>query len=207
MGLSVHRSAKYYLIGMFFNLFAPGTVGGDVSRIFYLARDGQEAGAKGRVCDDLARDVSVLVIAPSVCSCWSGWARSGCSVVSRIRGSADGSFCHVLLSGGFFSRRHLLPLANAGVLPEDGHPMVAKFRLALQSYRTRWRASGGAAVVSRRPSNSSLDASRDGPALGLEVPFSFCLIVYPLVGTFAAIPVSFNGIGAARMRLSSLCLA
>ena len=30
---------NFYLIGMFFNLFAPGTVGGDVSRIYYLARD------------------------------------------------------------------------------------------------------------------------------------------------------------------------
>src|SRR3970040_604231 len=26
----------YYLIGMFFNLFAPGTVGGGVSRVYYL---------------------------------------------------------------------------------------------------------------------------------------------------------------------------
>ena len=34
-----------------------------------------------------------------------------------------------------------------------------------------------------------------GRALGLEVPLSFCIIVYPLVGTFAAIPVSLNGLG------------
>jgi hypothetical protein len=34
-----------------------------------------------------------------------------------------------------------------------------------------------------------------GRALSLEVPFSYCIIVYPLVGTFAAIPVSLNGIG------------
>jgi glycosyltransferase 2 family protein len=34
-----------------------------------------------------------------------------------------------------------------------------------------------------------------GRALGLEVPLAFCLIVYPLVGTFAAIPVSLNGLG------------
>ena len=27
------------------------------------------------------------------------------------------------------------------------------------------------------------------------MPFSFCLIVYPLVGTFAAIPISLNGLG------------
>jgi hypothetical protein len=34
-----------------------------------------------------------------------------------------------------------------------------------------------------------------GRALDLELPFSFCLIIYPLVGTFAAIPVSLNGLG------------
>jgi hypothetical protein len=34
-----------------------------------------------------------------------------------------------------------------------------------------------------------------GRALDLEVPFSFCLIIYPLVGTFAAIPISLNGLG------------
>jgi uncharacterized membrane protein YbhN (UPF0104 family) len=34
-----------------------------------------------------------------------------------------------------------------------------------------------------------------GRALGLEVPFSFCLIAYPLVGTFAAIPITLNGLG------------
>jgi glycosyltransferase 2 family protein len=34
-----------------------------------------------------------------------------------------------------------------------------------------------------------------GRALGLDVPFSFCIIVYPLVGTFSAIPISLNGLG------------
>ena len=39
----------YYLIGMFFNLFAPGTVGGDVSRVYYLARNDKNSLGKGRV--------------------------------------------------------------------------------------------------------------------------------------------------------------
>ena len=34
-----------------------------------------------------------------------------------------------------------------------------------------------------------------GLALHLSVPFSFCLIVYPLVGTFSAMPISVNGFG------------
>jgi uncharacterized membrane protein YbhN (UPF0104 family) len=34
-----------------------------------------------------------------------------------------------------------------------------------------------------------------GRALQINVPFSFCIILYPLVGTFAALPVSLNGLG------------
>jgi hypothetical protein len=29
----------------------------------------------------------------------------------------------------------------------------------------------------------------------LDLPWSFCFILYPLVGTFSALPVSLNGIG------------
>ena len=50
----------YYLIGMFFNLFAPGTVGGDVTRVYYLARDPESirVGPRrrgGRLRDNSAR--------------------------------------------------------------------------------------------------------------------------------------------------------
>src|SRR5262245_39586473 len=34
-----------------------------------------------------------------------------------------------------------------------------------------------------------------GWALQIEIPFSYSIILYPLVGTFAAIPISLNGIG------------
>ncbi len=45
---------------MFFNLFAPGTVGGDVSRVVYLARD-QESHAKGRAVTTTHAAMSVLM--------------------------------------------------------------------------------------------------------------------------------------------------
>src|SRR5687768_1235456 len=51
---------RYYLIGMFFNLFAPGTVGGDVSRVYYLVRD-EEAHAKGRAVTTVHAAMSVLM--------------------------------------------------------------------------------------------------------------------------------------------------
>jgi glycosyltransferase 2 family protein len=34
-----------------------------------------------------------------------------------------------------------------------------------------------------------------GRALDFDIPFSYALIIYPLVGTFSALPVSLNGIG------------
>src|SRR4030095_12289757 len=51
---------RYYLIGMFFNLFAPGTVGGDVSRVYYLVKD-EEAHAKGRPVTTVHAAMSVLM--------------------------------------------------------------------------------------------------------------------------------------------------
>jgi hypothetical protein len=34
-----------------------------------------------------------------------------------------------------------------------------------------------------------------GKALQIDVPFSFSIILLPVVGTFAALPISLNGLG------------
>src|SRR5215813_3777712 len=51
----------HYLIGMFFNLFAPGTVGGDVSRVYYLAREGERNRQKAWSGATMHAAVSVFV--------------------------------------------------------------------------------------------------------------------------------------------------
>src|SRR5262249_59889128 len=58
MGLS--GMTGYYFIGMFFNLFAPGTVGGDLSKIYYLTREGQAARSESWGGATLRDTVSVL---------------------------------------------------------------------------------------------------------------------------------------------------
>ena len=101
----------------------------------------------------------------------------------------------LLLAAGFVAAVLLIPLLRR-LLPEDGHPMVVKIRLALRSYRTQWRALAVAALLSLIV--HLIQAWMHlvmGRALSLEIPYSFCIIVYPLVGTFAAIPVSLNGLG------------
>jgi len=100
-----------------------------------------------------------------------------------------------LLACGFCVAVALTPLLRR-VLTEDGHPLAVKLRLVLRSYRKHWRALGAAALISLAV--HLIQAWMHvvmGLALGLSLPFSFCLIAYPLVGTFAAIPISVNGLG------------
>ena len=185
---------RYYLIGMFFNLFAPGTVGGDVSRVYYLVRD-DTAQAEGNSVTTTHAAMSVLMdrAVGMIVLVWLGAAGlllfPSYAVPQTVRSIT------LLLAAGFVAAALLIPLFRR-VLPEDGHPMIVKIRLALRSYRTQWRALAlaGALSVVVHLIQAWMHLVM-GRALSLEVPFSFCLIVYPLVGTFAAIPISLNGIG------------
>ena len=185
---------KYYLIGMFFNLFAPGTVGGDVSRVFYLVRD-VEAHAEGRAVTTTHAAMSVLMdrAIGMIVLVWLGAA--GLLLFPEYAVPATVRSITLLLAAGFVAAVLLVPLLRR-LLPEDSHPLVVKIRLALRSYRTQWRALVVAVMLSLIV--HLIQAWMHlvmGRALGLEIPYSFCIIVYPLVGTFSAIPVSLNGLG------------
>ena len=185
---------KYYLIGMFFNLFAPGTVGGDVSRIYYVVRD-EHAHASGRAVTTMHAAMSVLMdrAIGMIVLVWLGAV--GLILFPEYAVPPTVRSVTFSLALGFVAAVLVAPLLRR-LLPEDGHPIVVKLRLALRSYRTHWRALCAALVLSLfvHLVQSWLHVIM-GRALGLDVPFSFCIIVYPLVGTFAAIPISLNGLG------------
>ena len=185
---------QYYLVGMFFNLFAPSTVGGDVTRVYYLVRD-EEAHAKGRAVTTVHAAMSVLMdrAIGMVVLVWLGALAlllfPYYAVPPTVRSVT------FLLAAGLFAGALLTPVLRR-FLPEDGHQLAVKLRLALRSYRLHWRALLAAVLLSLTV--HLIQAGMHtvmGYALGLEVPFSFCLIIYPLVGTFSAIPISLNGLG------------
>jgi uncharacterized membrane protein YbhN (UPF0104 family) len=185
---------RYYLIGMFFNLFAPGTVGGDVSRVYYLVRD-EQAHAKGRGVTTVHAAMSVLMdrAIGMVVLVWLGAA--GLLLFPAYPIPATVRTVTLLLALAFLVGALSVPLLRR-LLPEDGHQLVVKLRLALRSYRTQWRALGAATLLSVAVHliQAWMHVAM-GRALDLDLPFSFCIIVYPLVGTFAAIPISVNGLG------------
>jgi len=185
---------RYYLVGMFFNLFAPGTVGGDVSRVYYLVRD-EDAHASGRAVTTVHAAMSVLMdrAIGMVVLVWLGAA--GLLLFPQYAVPHSIRSVTYILALGFAAAVILAPLLRR-LMPEDGHPLVAKLRLALRSYRANWRALLAAAALSLVVHLiQGWMHTVMGRALDLDVPFSFSLIVYPLVGTFSAIPVSLNGLG------------
>jgi uncharacterized membrane protein YbhN (UPF0104 family) len=185
----------YYLIGMFFNLFAPSTVGGDVSRVYYLARDGEKERKKGWATSTVPAAVSVFMdrAVGMAVLVWLGAVGLVLfpyyAVPSAIRSLT------FVLALSLVAGVVLLPLLRA-VLPDDGHPMVVKLRLVMRAYHAHWRVIPLAILISfvlhlfQAWMHLLL-----GQALHINLPFSFCIILYPLVGTFAALPVSLNGIG------------
>ena len=185
---------QYYLIGMFFNLFAPSTVGGDVSRVYYLVKD-EEAQANGRAVTTVHAAMSVLMdrAIGMVVLVWLGALAlllfPYYAVPQTVRSVT------FLLAVGLLIGALLTPVLRR-FLPEDGHQLAVKLRLALRSYRLHWRALLAAVLLSLTVHLiQAWMHTVMGRALGLDVPFSFCLIIYPLVGTFSAIPISLNGLG------------
>ncbi|MBI2182601.1 MAG: flippase-like domain-containing protein [Deltaproteobacteria bacterium] len=185
----------YYLIGMFFNLFAPGTVGGDVSRVYYLARDGDQGAPHGWARSTLPAALSVFMdrAVGMLVLVWLG--AIGLALFPRYGVPQLVRYVTFTLALGFIVAGICVPLLRR-VLPDDGHPLVVKLRLALRSYRHRWKVIPQAMILSLVI--HLIQAWMHlilGRAIGIDIPFSYCLILYPLVGTFAAIPISLNGIG------------
>ena len=185
---------SYYLIGMFFNLFAPGTVGGDVSRVYYLVKD-QPRDDQGRTVPTVRAAMSVLMdrAIGMVVLVWMGAA--GLLLFPSYPVPAAIRSLTLMLAFGFAICTVLIPVLRR-VLPEDGNSLIVKLRLVLRSYRAHWHAIAVGILLSLIV--HLIQAWMHlvmGRALNLAIPFSFCLIVYPLVGTFAAIPISLNGLG------------
>jgi len=185
---------SYYLIGMFFNLFAPGTVGGDVSRVYYLVKD-QPRDDQGRTVPTVRVAMSVFMdrAIGMVVLIWMGAA--GLLLFPSYPVPAAIRSLTLVLAIGFAICAVLIPVLRR-VLPEDGNSLIVKLRLVLRSYRAHWHAIAVGILLSLIV--HLIQAWMHlvmGRALNLAIPFSFCLIVYPLVGTFAAIPISLNGLG------------
>ena len=185
----------FYFIGMFFSLFTPSTVGGDLGRIFYLARDrtketeGARAGSTAFATISVITDRTVGMAALTWIGAVAVAAFPGYSLPSAIR------YLTFAVALGFVLGCVSLPLFSC--LLRGRESAVGKnVQLALQAYRGHWHILVQAMLLSLIVHFlQSWMQVLIGHALEVEIPWSYGLIIYPLVGTFSALPISLNGIG------------
>ena len=180
---------QYCFVGCFFNLFLPSTVGGDVSRCFYLSKGtGKYKAAFYSVLADRVVGISVLFLL---------------ATTGLLFGPGAGSLPMavkipiILGTIGIFVGIPLLPTLSTLILGKE-HWITQRFKNS--AFRVYWR--DGRLILFSLAQSIGLQLVLVavhvlvGLSLGLtQVPLWYYCIFYPLVAVLGFVTPSFNGIG------------
>ena len=176
---------RYYFVGVFTNLFVPGLIAGDATRGFYLGRRYHKMG-------------EAIV---------SAMADRGYGLLALFWFAAVNS---LLLNRGTLPSKVVDPTLTIGAVTFAGYlasPLIA--RMIHLTPRPVRRALGLIAPYLHRPISvlpaialsvalqASLAIAQYVLALGigLHAPLADFMLIVPIANVFAAIPITFNGLG------------
>jgi uncharacterized membrane protein YbhN (UPF0104 family) len=180
---TLRQFTGYYFIGMFFNLFLPTSVGGDVIRALYLDGGGGRK-LPAFLSTFLDRFSGLLVLLALACSAlalnpiplpvWISlcvWGAAGCAALGMAALLAT-----IRWTGRFTRVRRL----REAVLIYLDHPHLLVY--------------GSALSVVVQAANVIV-VWLAGQALGLSVPAAYYWILVPMVTLLTLLPISLNGMG------------
>ena len=179
----VHRLLGYYLIGMYFNLLLPTSVGGDVMRAWYLdGGDGRKLASFAAVLLDRINGLIVLVamaciavaVGPADLPAWITWSVWGIGITAAL---------------GLGS---LPVLVRLEMLPANRRAQLRTMVQALHAPRALVEATLWSIVVQVA---NVLFVWLIGIALGIDVGVGYYFIFVPMVSLLTLLPVSVNGMG------------
>lgn len=182
---SVGRVIAYFFSGMYMNLFAPGTLTGDVGRTLYLAEGRRRALALTTVVAHRATGFLALV-----------WVLAAGMV--SVRSLPIPTALRVLAAAAVpltLAAWLLGPRLAARLLPASNRWRRLVERELAPYWQDRGLLAGslaGAAVTHLLQISGQLAVSR---ALGLALPWTFFWVVAPLLNFGGTLPFTFNGIG------------
>jgi uncharacterized membrane protein YbhN (UPF0104 family) len=198
LGGTTRQYVGWYYIGMFFNLCLPTSVGGDVVRAWYLARQPGPVPPLGRTTSAV---VSVFADRLSgVCLlCALAVGAALCSPVPLPDWVA---VCVAVIGGGLALGLIALPIARRllaarpGLLPAGLRDKAERLLDATLIYARHGRVLVVTTFLSAfvQVLNAVL-VWMTGVALGLEVPLTWYCVVVPLVVLLTLLPISLNGMG------------
>jgi hypothetical protein len=180
------RMLAYYFVGVFFNAFGLGTVGGDVVRALYLGRHGRRRA--------LALQT---VIADRVSGFWVLIAIALVALLLFRTYQLPSAFywTSVVLATVILAGWRALPAAAARVLPAES----AVFRTVTDDLAPYWNdyallAQVGAVSAVFHLSQIAVLALL-ARAVDLSIPGSYYFVFGPVVNLLSALPISWNGLG------------
>ena len=174
---------RFYFIGMFFNLFGPSTIGGDVVRALYLG-DGRRPGlAFNSVLFDrasglvllLALGAGALLVFPQEFLPWR--------LTAAIAGGGA-----ILVLGWWMCPRLVRLLPERNRLRRQVEDELAPF------WQDRALLAQAAVVALVFHLTQVVIQWVLVRASGATVPFSYCLIYHPAISVMIALPVSVGGV-------------
>lgn len=178
---------SYYFIGMFFNLFLPTTVGGDIVKCYYLANDdprGRAAPAVYTVILERFTGLAVLV-----------WMMAVAVLMP------DGKNVPYAVKAPLFAASALLMILTP-LLPALGAIASRRFlwlRVVIRDIEVYWRSPRiiTAALLWSLVFHLLFISVHIliGKAVGIVAPVSVYFIVYPAATLAGFVPISLNGIG------------
>jgi glycosyltransferase 2 family protein len=180
---SLGQYTAYYFVGMFFNLFLPTSVGGDVARAWYLdGGSGRRLPAFVSVIVDRLNGLAVLLalacVAVAFCPIvlqpwivWSVWGTAGTGLLALF----------------------LMPLV---LRQTRWFGWIRQLGEQARVYFSRPRLLLGATVLSLVVQSANVVLVwLVGQAIGAAVPASYYWIMVPMVTLLTLLPVSVNGMG------------
>jgi uncharacterized protein (TIRG00374 family) len=177
---------RYYYVGMFFNLFGPSTLGGDLVRALYLgAPSARRTVALHTVLFDRVSGLVMLVFVAVAAIGLFGRFGLPWPVIAMV------SVTGVGMAVGWF----LVPTLVRRIFAEDSRMarLVARDLGPFWNDRALLAKAAGVSVVFHVMQCSSLILL--GHALSMEIDWRYYFIFHPLVSVLSAIPVSVAGLG------------
>ncbi len=191
---SVKELVAYYYIGMFFNLFAPSTLGGDAGKVFYLARGTPDAAR----AETVARAVISILADRAIGMAVLFW-------ISAVALAAFPAYAELLPPAVRYATYlvAIVPIAAYAAFPLAGRWLVKiRHSLAKKLYdmgNAYWRRPDAlAAAVLLSLAFHLIQIAIQiliADALAFALPWSYALVFFPLVDVVAMLPVSISGIG------------
>ncbi|RMF21316.1 MAG: UPF0104 family protein [Deltaproteobacteria bacterium] len=176
----------YYYIGMFFNLFGPSTLGGDLARALYLGgASGRRAAALHTVVLDRAVGMVMLIVV----------AVAAMALFGRMGVPAPAAYLTAAVGVAVAVVWWALPPLSRMVL-SSGH----RWRRVIEDELSGlWRDPslfGRITLISIFFHVLQISALvLLGKAVGVPVPWQYYFVFHPLVTVLSAIPVSLAGLG------------